>query len=58
VMWYVGGSDPNLLEAARREGRLDQFPGNHSPLFAPIIEPTLSVGIEALLTTSLAWLAR
>jgi len=56
VMWYVGGSDPNLLEAARREGRLDQFPGNHSPLFAPVIEPTMSVGIEALLTTSLAWL--
>ena len=57
VMWYVGGSDPNLIEAARREGRLDQFPGNHSPLFAPVIEPTMSVGIEALLTTSLAWLA-
>jgi amidohydrolase len=57
VMWYVGGSDPNLLEAARREGRLDQLPGNHSPLFAPLIEPTMSVGIEALLTTSLAWLA-
>jgi amidohydrolase len=57
VMWYVGGSDPNLLEAARLEGRLDQFPGNHSPLFAPVIEPTMSVGIEALLTTSLVWLA-
>lgn len=57
VMWYFGGADPNLIEAARRENRLDQFPGNHSPLFAPIIEPTMSVGIEALLTTSLAWLA-
>ena len=57
VMWYVGGSDPNLIEAARRENRLDQFPGNHSPLFAPVIEPTMSVGIEALLTSSLAWLA-
>ncbi len=57
VFWYIGGADPNLLQAARREGRLDQFPGNHSPLFAPIIEPTMSVGIEALLTTSLTWLS-
>jgi hypothetical protein len=56
-MWYVGGSDPHLLEAARRENRLDQFPGNHSPLFTPLIEPTLTVGIEALLTPSLEWLA-
>ncbi len=57
VFWYIGGADPNLLQAAEREGRLDQFPGNHSPLFAPVIEPTLSVGIEALVTTSLTWLS-
>ena len=30
------------------EGRLDSLPGNHSPHFAPVIEPTLSTGIETL----------
>jgi len=38
------------------EGRLDSLPGNHSPHFAPVIEPTLSTGIETLAVAARSWL--
>ncbi|WP_268245878.1 hypothetical protein [Streptomyces chryseus] len=40
------------------EGDIDRLPANHSPHFAPLIEPTLSTGIEALVVASLIWLQR
>ena len=33
---------------------LKDIPGNHSPLFAPVIEPTLEVGVTAFCTAALA----
>ena len=39
------------------EGRLDSLPGNHSPYFAPVIEPTLTTGIQALTLAARTWLA-
>jgi hypothetical protein len=33
------------------------LPSNHSPLFAPVIEPTLRTGIAALTSAARAWLA-
>jgi hypothetical protein len=41
---------------ALAEGRLDSLPGNHSPHFAPVIEPTLTTGIQALTVAARAWL--
>jgi len=56
VFWYFGGLDPERVRAAEKEGRLDEIPSNHSPLFAPVIEPTLTVGVEALISSALTWL--
>lgn len=56
VFWYFGGLDYGLIRAAERAGGMDAIPGNHSPLFAPVIEPTLSTGVEALVAGALAWL--
>ena len=56
VFWTFGGLDPEYVEAAARDGRLAEIPVNHSPLFAPVIEPTLSTGVEALVTAALTWL--
>jgi hypothetical protein len=36
--------------------KLDELPVNHSPSFAPVIEPTLRVGIEAMLAAAGVWL--
>ena len=42
---------------AKAEGRLNALPVNHSPLFAPVIHPTLQTGVEAMVVGALAWLA-
>ncbi|MGO9452479.1 MAG: amidohydrolase [Candidatus Binataceae bacterium] len=56
VFWYFGGLDPAYLRKAEQEDRLAEVPGNHSPLFAPIIEPSLSTGVNALVACALSWL--
>ena len=56
VYWLLGGTDPATAIAAFSEGRGDRLPANHSPEFAPVIEPTLSTGVEALTAAALAWL--
>ena len=53
VFWFWGGLDTETTLAALRDGKLDTLPGNHSPKFAPVIEPTLSTGIEALVVAAL-----
>jgi hippurate hydrolase len=56
--WGIGGTDPQAYRAAEKAGRLqDDIPGNHSPKFLPVLQPTLRTGTEALVTGALAWLA-
>jgi hypothetical protein len=42
---------------AKEAGRLNELPVNHSPLFAPVIHPTLETGVEALVVAARDWLA-
>ncbi|MEY9850008.1 amidohydrolase [Streptacidiphilus sp. MAP5-3] len=56
VFWFWGGLDAEPTLAALQEGRLDELPGNHSPFFAPVVEPTLTTGVEALTIAALTWL--
>ena len=56
VFWFWGGLDPAVAGPAFQEGREDELPSNHSPFFAPLIEPTLSTGVEALTVAALTWL--
>ncbi|MDA8296092.1 MAG: amidohydrolase [Actinomycetota bacterium] len=56
--WGIGGTDPDAYRQAEAAGRLDtDIPVNHSAAFAPVIEPTLSTGIEAMVVAALAWLS-
>jgi hippurate hydrolase len=57
VFWFVGGSDPKRYAQAKAAGRLNELPVNHSPLFAPVIHPTLETGVGALISAATAWLA-
>jgi hippurate hydrolase len=57
VFWFVDGIDPQTFDAAAREGRLAELPTNHSPQFAPVLNPTLRTGVETLVTATGAWLA-
>ena len=56
VYWTVGGIDRQTYERAEKAGRVNEIPSNHSPEFAPVINPTLRVGIEAMLAVAGAWL--
>jgi amidohydrolase len=56
VFWFIGGIDPDTYAKAREAGRLNELPVNHSPLFAPVIHPTLKTGVEALIVAARAWL--
>lgn len=56
VFWFVGGTDPEVHAQAKRDGKLKALPSNHSPRFAPVLEPTLKVGLQAMLSAASAWL--
>ncbi|MGD6749006.1 amidohydrolase [Streptomyces sp. BH105] len=56
VFWFWGGLDTDTVLAALGAGKLDDLSANHSPHFAPEIEPTLSTGVEALTVAALTWL--
>jgi len=57
--WGVGGTDPEKYQRALDAGRVEQdIPVNHSEYFAPVIEPTLSHGTQALVVAALTYLAK
>jgi hypothetical protein len=55
VFWFVGGTDPDVYAKAKKTGRLNELPVNHSPLFAPVIHPTLQTGVETLVVAAQSW---
>jgi hippurate hydrolase len=57
IYWSFGGADPaKFPPGAQPDEFSPELPTNHSPGFAPVIEPTLSTGVQALLVAALAWL--
>ena len=57
--WAYGGTPPDVWDAAEAQGRLlDAVPINHSPHFAPAIQPTLKVACDAYAVAALAWLKK
>jgi hippurate hydrolase len=55
--WLLGGADPTLFTTGdMTDPALLTVPSNHSPRYAPVIEPTLPIGIGALVTAARTWL--
>ncbi len=53
VFWFWGGVDPEAFAAAMAAGSLERdIPTNHSPYFAPVMQPTLDNGVAALVTAA------
>ena len=61
VFWHFGGLElesftdediTSLLE----DGVPATLPGNHSPKFAPAMDPTLEIGVRLLVAAACAWL--
>jgi hippurate hydrolase len=58
TFWFLGGVDAEAYDAAEQAGRVARdIPVNHSALFAPVVQPTLDTGTQALVVGALAWLA-
>lgn len=56
--WTYGGTDPELFDQAEAAGKLDELPANHSAKFAPVIMPSLQIGLDAYAAGALAWLMK
>jgi amidohydrolase len=60
VFWLLGGADPAPFTSAHDiadiRAVMRGIPSNHSPAYAPVIQPTLRIGVEALLTAARTWL--
>jgi amidohydrolase len=56
--WGLGLTDVQTYRAAEHDGTVDDIPGNHSPEFLPVLQPTLRTGTQTLAAATLAWLAR
>lgn len=60
VYWLLGGADPAHFEGLTSpeaiRARVAELPANHSPRFAPVVEPTLSTGVAALVAAARTWL--
>jgi metal-dependent amidase/aminoacylase/carboxypeptidase family protein len=56
VYYTLGAYDPKVLAQDKASGT--PVPVNHSPLFAPAMEPTLSVGIRAMTYAAMNLLRR
>lgn len=62
VFWHFGGADPaafagTTAESLASRGLPPEIPMNHSPYYAPLQDPTVELGVRALLGAARAWLA-
>lgn len=57
VFWFWGGVDPAQYAAAVANDSVDRdIPTNHSPFYAPVIHPTIEVGVTAMSSAARAFL--
>ncbi|KAJ5144095.1 Amidohydrolase [Penicillium bovifimosum] len=57
--WFIGGIDQELWDKAERgESSKEEIAGNHSARFAPVIQPTLQTGVDALCVAALTFLRK
>ncbi|MFG6402380.1 amidohydrolase [Microbacterium sp. P04] len=53
IFWFWGGVDPQKYADAVAGGTIDRdIPTNHSPFFAPVLQPTLNRGVENLVVAA------
>jgi hypothetical protein len=58
VLWVFGGLEEGIWDEAVAKGTVNEPPSNHSPFFAPVIEPTLRTGVDAMALGALTFLGR
>lgn len=58
MFWFFGGVDQEEWDKREKVGTLGDIPGNHSPYFAPALQPTLKTGVEAMVVAALTFVGK
>ncbi|KAI9716863.1 MAG: hypothetical protein M1828_007524 [Chrysothrix sp. TS-e1954] len=56
LFWTFGGTDKEKYDEAARNGTLARLPHNHSPLFAPVIQPTMKTAVRSFAVAAFTFL--
>jgi amidohydrolase len=56
--WMFGGVGQAEWAEREKNGTLNEQPVNHSPFFAPVVQPTLTTGTDAMAIAALTFLAK
>lgn len=60
VFWLLGGAGFEAFAGATTEEELREvvrsIPSNHSPTYLPVVSPTLTTGVEAMVRATHAWM--
>lgn len=56
AFWFFGGTDEKKWDDAVKNDTVNLLPHNHSAKFAPVIQPTLKAGTDALALAALTFL--
>ncbi|MFX0537093.1 amidohydrolase [Ornithinimicrobium sp. Y1847] len=56
--WGFGAFDADTWAQAEEAGSLADLPDNHSPHFAPVLQPMLDTGVRAMVAATLEWVGR
>jgi hippurate hydrolase len=61
VFWLLGGADPARFAGATSIEEVahivESLPSNHSPQYAPVPDPTIRIGVGALVAAARQWLS-
>ncbi len=56
--WFFGGHGREYYDSMVKEGKEHEIPVNHSPFFAPVVQPTLKTGVDAMVVAALSFLGK
>ncbi len=56
VFWFVGGTEEKVFLEAKKNNVINKLPSNHSPMFAPVLHPTLKSGFQTMIAAAAVWL--
>ena len=58
VFQFFGGVDEQKWDQLEKDEKLNEVPVNHSPWFAPAIQPTLKTGVDSMCVAALTFLGK
>jgi amidohydrolase len=56
AFWYFGITDAAQWDEANKAGKLSEIPGQHSPFYAPVIQPSIKAAVDAMSVATLVFL--